>query len=193
MDQEYWDFRWKNKQTGWDLGRPSPPIIEYFTQVPNKNLSILIPGCGNAYEAEELSNMGFKRITLLDISSKAVENIKSRFTDNPNVAIHHQDYFHHDVQYDVIVEQTFFCALPRNKRLDYIKKTSELLKPNGKVIGLLFNKEFDSEDPPFGGTLQEYHKLFSKEFDIKRLETCYNSITPRLSWELFFIFIKRSL
>jgi hypothetical protein len=51
-----------------------------FFQVENKNVKILIPGCGNAHEAELLLEEGFKNITLLDIAPKACEIISKKFS-----------------------------------------------------------------------------------------------------------------
>lgn len=32
LDELYWDQRYQNKQTGWDLGAISPPLKAYFDQ-----------------------------------------------------------------------------------------------------------------------------------------------------------------
>jgi hypothetical protein len=52
LDQEYWDTQYISNTTGWDLGEVSPPIKSYIDTIEDKNISILIPGCGNSYEAE---------------------------------------------------------------------------------------------------------------------------------------------
>lgn len=49
-----------------------------------------------------------------------------------------------------------------------------LLKPNGKLIGLLFDKDFGREEPPFGGTKAEYQQRFEQRFDIEIMEPSYN-------------------
>ncbi|GIV42652.1 MAG: hypothetical protein KatS3mg034_1962 [Vicingaceae bacterium] len=54
MKREYWEERWNKGETGWDIGYASPPLIEYAMQLEDKNKKILIPGAGNAYEAEFL-------------------------------------------------------------------------------------------------------------------------------------------
>ena len=59
LDTNYWNERYLKNDFGWDLGTISPPLKEYFDQIKNKNLSILIPGAGNSYEAEYLVNNGF--------------------------------------------------------------------------------------------------------------------------------------
>jgi hypothetical protein len=52
-------------------------------------------------------------------------------------------------------------------------------------MGLLFGKEFESEGPPFGGSINDYRLLFDKLFVIEIMESCYNSIAPREGSELF--------
>ena len=58
LSEEFWSQRYQEGKTGWDLGAASPPLVEYFDQLENKDLSILIPGCGNAHEAEYLHKNG---------------------------------------------------------------------------------------------------------------------------------------
>jgi hypothetical protein len=65
---------------------------------------------------------------------------------------------------------------------------AELLLPKGKLAGLLFDFPLTSDGPPFGGSKEEYIKLFSTKFEIKKLERAHNSIKPRENKELFFIF-----
>ena len=54
LDDQYWSERYSQNKTGWDIGYPSTPLKEYIDQVTDLDLNILIPGCGNAYEAEYL-------------------------------------------------------------------------------------------------------------------------------------------
>jgi thiopurine S-methyltransferase len=74
-------------------------------------------------------------------------------------------------------------------RSKYGEKVATLLKPGGKLIGLLFNRTFDS-GPPFGGNQEEYENYFSAHFSVTGFEACHNSIAPRSGSELFIKFIK---
>jgi hypothetical protein len=58
---------------------------------------------------------------------------------------------------------------------------------------LLFNKTFEKPGPPFGGNTDEYKTIFSSFFNIKTMETCYNSIPPRKDSEVFIHLIKKPL
>jgi len=89
----------------------------------------------------------------------------------------------------LILEQTFFCALNPDLRTKYVQKMSELLSKDGKLVGLLFGVEFPN-NPPFGGSKEEYLTLFSSKFKINLLEPCHNSAKPRMGSELFFNFLK---
>ncbi len=68
-----------------------------------------------------------------------------------------------------------------------------LLKPKGKLVGLLFNFELTEKGPPFGGNLLEYRSLFKSNFKIKTLEPSINSIKERQGKELFFIFEEKDM
>jgi SAM-dependent methyltransferase len=190
MSKQFWEQRWVNQQTGWDLGQVSPPIKNYINQLKNKTLKILIPGCGNAYEAEYLHQKGFKNVFIVEISQGAINSFKKRYPNFPNEHIIHSDFFEIEGQYDLIIEQTFFCAINPKLRKKYVQQMTKLLKPNGKLVGLLFNTEF-SGGPPFGGDKNEYLKLFSNDFIIKYMDEAHNSIKPRQGKELFIILEKK--
>ena len=191
MDKDYWNNRWKKNETAWDIGYASPVITEYINGIQKKDIAILIPGCGNAYEAEYLIKIGFSNITLIDISQLAVEKLQHKFKGNLSIRILCEDFLEHKGTYDLILEQTFFSAILPVKRSDYAFKMDELLNENGKIVGVLFNKHFNQKFPPFGGSIEEYKTLFEPVFKIKKMEICYNSILPRKGNELFVHFIKK--
>jgi methyl halide transferase len=189
LSQDYWNNRYETAETGWDLKTISPPLKAYIDQLTDKNLRILIPGCGSGYEAEYLLKQGFQNVTVIDFAPLAVEKMKSYLSDYQNIKIICADFFTHTGEYDLILEQTFFCALNPTLRTKYVQKMSELLSKNGKLVGLFFNIQFP-KNPPFGGSQEEYLDLFSNDFKINLLEPCYNSVKPREGNELFFKFSK---
>ncbi len=190
-NKNYWENNYKTNQIGWDIGYASPPITSYFDQLTNKDISILIPGAGNAYEAEYLYSKGFKNTTVLDIAQQPLENLKNRIPIFPAENLIQDDFFNHNRQYDLIIEQTFYCAISPDLRVNYANKIAQLLKNEGKLVGLLFDFPLTKEGPPFGGSLEEYKNTFFKQFHIKVMESSFNSIKPRLGRELFVIFEKK--
>ena len=191
LTNDYWENRYLTNEIGWDVGEITTPLKEYINQINSKDLKILIPGAGNSYEFEYLINQGFSNVTVLDFAKTPIENIKKKFPNiNPKQIIH-SDFFEHEASYDLILEQTFFCALDPELRENYAKKMNRLLNPNGKLFGLLFQFPLTEVGPPFGGSKEAYIDLFSPYFNILKLETSYNSIKPRQGNELFFIFEKK--
>ena len=190
--KQFWQQRYEAGQTGWDLGAVSPPLKHIIDRINDKSLRVLIPGCGNGYEASYLMESGFTDVTVIDIASAPVERLKADLTEyikagNLNVLC--DDFFEHSGQYDYVLEQTFFCAINPELRPHYAAKVHSLLANNGKVCGVLFNREFDG-GPPFGGSVVEYEAYFRPLFRLVSFESCMLSITPRAGSEVFFEAVK---
>jgi methyl halide transferase len=194
LNAGFWDQRYQNNLTGWDLGAVSPPLSDYFDQLPDKNISILIPGCGNAYEAAYLLEKGFTNITLIDIAPSLVKGLleKHQAHIGKQLTLIAGDFFKHSGQYDLVVEQTFFCALDPSLRNAYAAHMQKLVKPGGKLAGLLFDKSFEG-GPPFGGSKSEYQSLFERYFHIEKMEPCTNSVKPRMGSEVFIELIPKPI
>lgn len=190
--EHYWQQRYLKGNTGWDLGKASLPLSTYITSIKDPETKILIPGAGNAYEAEYLWNSGFRNITVLDIAKAPLKRLKNKIPELTQNQIIKQNFFRHNGQYDLILEQTFFCALDPKLRTNYLEHSFNLLKPDGRIAGVLFDFPLSESGPPFGGDLEAYKTLFSKHFVIKVLERCYNSEPSRSGKELFFIFEKNT-
>jgi len=191
LDSNSWNQRYISKNTGWDIGYVSTPLKKYFDQLKNKDLRILIPGCGNSHEAEYLFKKGFKNVYILDFSKKAIDNFSSRVEKFPKENLLCEDFFNISGNYDIIIEQTFFCAINKSKRLDYVKKIHSLLNNNGKLVGVLFNAPLNNDHPPFGGSHKEYQKYFSALFVLTVFEPSNNSISSRKGKELFINFLRK--
>ena len=191
LNKDYWESRYETNETGWDVGQITTPLKEYIDQIEDKNLKILIPGAGNGYELDYFLSKGFKNVFVVDFAETPLQNIKKRIPEFPENQLLKSDFFELDGTYDLIMEQTFFCALAPELRQKYVSKMHSLLSENGKLFGLLFNFPLTEEGPPFGGSKEEYLNLFSEKFHIKTLETAYNSIQPRTERELFFIFLPK--
>ena len=49
LDSKYWNNRYEQFDTGWDVGSITPPIEEYFSSFKMFNSKILVIGAGNGY------------------------------------------------------------------------------------------------------------------------------------------------
>jgi len=189
QEEAYWSLRYADGATGWDIKIASTPLISFMDSVADKSTKILIPGAGYGHEAIYLVENGFTDVTVCDLAIQPLQRIK--FINN-KINIIHGDFFELTDKYDIILEQTFFCAIPRINRMDYVVKMNQLLSDNGLLVGVLFNKELPLSGPPHGGSRKEYEKLFEPFFEIVKLEECYNSISPRSGNEFFIKFVKQN-
>ena len=193
LDEGYWTQRYDAGETGWDAGAITTPLKTYFDQLKVRSVAILIPGAGNAHEAQYLLDLGFTNVTVCDISIAPLNNLAARVGNPKSLKLIHGDFFKLRGRYDLIVEQTFFCALNPSLRRAYFLKMYELLSDGGKLAGLLFNDALNDDRPPFGGSLDEYLTYVPKGLKIVRLEKCENSIPQRAGRELFMVLKKNSL
>ncbi|WP_282080582.1 methyltransferase domain-containing protein [Aquimarina algiphila] len=195
QENAYWTQRYTENRTGWDIGYVATPLKNYIDQLTDKTINILIPGAGNAYEAEYLFQNGFHNVYVLDISQTPLDTFAQRVPDFPKSQLILGDFFTLKGSYDLIIEQTFFCSFvptPEN-RSTYVLQMSNLLNPDGKLVGLWFDTPLtdDMEKRPFGGDKKEYLSYLETHFETIIFEKCYNSIPERQGNELFGIFRKK--
>ncbi len=191
QSKNFWAKKYKSNQIGWDVGSITTPIKEYIDQITDKKIKILIPGAGNSYEAAYLHQNGFTNVFVIDLVKAPLDNLLKRVPEFPKEHLIEGDFFELNQTFDLIIEQTFYCAIPPKLRSQYVIKMNEILNFNGKIAGLLFQFPLTAEGPPFGGSKVEYLERFSELFHIKIMETAYNSIKPRAGKELFIIFDKK--
>ncbi|SFB70838.1 Thiopurine S-methyltransferase (TPMT) [Flexibacter flexilis DSM 6793] len=186
--RQYWQQRYQCAQTGWDMGEVSPPLKAYFDSITQKDIRILIPGCGNGYEADYLLSQGFTNVTMLDIAPEPIARLTQTLAPyvGKELQLIEGDFFELNQTFDLIVEQTFFCALPPVLREKYAQKMPQLLaNEDSRLVGVMFNDSLNTTEPPFGGFADEYRSLLGEYMNIYKMELCANSHTARQGRELF--------
>lgn len=188
MDKAYWQQRYDEQTTGWDIGRISDPLKAYIDQLEDQQLRLLIPGCGYGHEARYLAEKGFTNVTVIDLVDDAIQPLRAAC---PAVSCITGDFFALDSAepFDLILEQTLFCAIDPALRQRYIEQVAHLLNPGGKYVGVLFDRAFEG-GPPFGGSSAEYALYLQPHFSSFSLSPCYNSIPQRTGTEVFVKAVK---
>jgi len=74
---------------------------------------------------------------------------------------------------------------------DYKNLKKQIDGDKGKLIGLLFNVNFETPGPPFGGNIMEYKALFKERFNLLHFEITNDSIAPRLGSEIWMEMVKK--
>lgn len=185
LDARYWDQRYAEGNSPWDIGAPSTPLATFLEGLADKDLRILLPGAGRAYEAEYAHRLGFTQVFPMDLTGAPFEDLLKRCPGFPKEHLLVGDFFAHEEQYDIVLEQTFFCALDPSLRSMYVEQMHRVLKPGGQLVGVLFDSVPNPVGPPFGGSEEEYRSLFTPLFPGVSFARCYNSIPPRAGRELW--------
>ena len=189
LDAAYWQARYTTPgRDGWDAHRATPPLRAYFDQLDvARQPRILIPGAGRAHEAEYLHRRGFRHVVVADLAAAPLADFAARVPDFPAQNLWQADFFALSAPpaFDLLVEQTFFCALAPALRPAYARQCATLLRPGGKLVGLLFDTEFAAAGPPFGGSAAEYRAYFAPYFDFVHFAPAHNSLPARQGRELF--------
>ena len=93
LNQSYWNRRYENNQTGWDIGKISPAIELWLNKQEKKDLKILIPGSGYGHEVAYAHKMGFYNTFYLDLSPLAAKHFRENHPHIPKENILLGDFF----------------------------------------------------------------------------------------------------
>ena len=140
-----------------------------------KNAKIIDIGGGDSFLVGHLLKLGFSDVTVLDISSKAIEKAKVRLGENASKVkwiVADASNFEWDEKYDFWHDRAAFHFLTDKKEVEnYVKNASQLIAKNGTLAIGTF-----SENGPFkcsGIEIQQYSEVslsdvFSPFFDKKK-------------------------
>ena len=186
---DYWDKKYLLNESQWDIGEPTPIFVDWFQKNKEKK-KILVPGCGKGHDAFFLAKLGHD-VYALDFAQEAVDYmIRYARKHDVHINILNKNIFdmkEYYGQFDIVLEYTFFCAIPVDSRQEYIKTIFDLLNDNGKLIGIFLpiKKNLDEGGPPFGVYLPEVLNMFKNYFKIIQCYESALSIKPRLGNEKF--------
>ena len=192
---EFWEACYETQMDNWDIGAPTPVFERLATEITKGRICIV--GCGRGYDAVTFAKSGFK-VTAIDFAKTAVlasrENARK---GDVELTVLREDFF--DLpdelhgKFDYVLEYTCFCAISPKRRFEYDRVIWQLLKPEGKLLGLFFplDKDVKEGGPPWGVNISELHKLFSLHWDLESEEMPKESIEPRVDREVLMIWKKK--
>lgn len=179
----FWEKRYQEGTTRWDLGQPAPPFVSLLNapEAPPPGRAVVL-GCGRGYEALLFADRGFD-VVGVDFAPSAIAAATRNAQDaSLNVRFLQRDIFELTPEFaghfDYVIEHTCFCAIPPSKREAYIQLVRSLLHPNGELMGLFFTYDRPG-GPPFGVTPAEIARYFVPDFEIVSLEPVTNSAPER--------------
>ncbi len=169
-----WDAAYQAGDTPWDKGAPSPALVAELEVRPIAG-RVLVPGCGHGNDFPALLSGGATEVVGLDISPTAVAETIKRFSANPAVTVVHADLFdlpdRWDAAFDVVFEHTCFCAIPRDRRSEYVLAVARALRPGGLLLAVFYLNPRDDPDPTLGPPFSvddcELSERFTPYFEIE--------------------------
>ncbi|MGC8501046.1 MAG: methyltransferase domain-containing protein [Leptospirales bacterium] len=187
-DANFWNGRYLDKNTGWDLGQVSPPVVhlvESGSLAPYS--SILIPGAGRGWEALYFARLGFD-VTCVDFAPEAVVEGRALAKEHGvRVTYLEEDLFRLSPEthgrFDYLFEQTCFCAIDPDRREDYVKMASRMVRPGGELLGLFYVHGREG-GPPWTTTSEEVRELFRANFDFIEFAITPHSVESRKGEEI---------
>ncbi len=182
-DSSYWEQRYQEKTTRWDLGQAAPAFVSLLnsqeTLTPGRTAVL---GCGRGYDALLFAEHRFE-VVGFDFAPSAIAEATSLVQAAGSTAKFLQrDIFELATEFpqdfDYVVEHTCFCAIPPERRPEYVQLVRSLLRPKGELIALFFTHNRPG-GPPFGSTPTEIVQYFEADFEILSLESVANSVPSR--------------
>jgi SAM-dependent methyltransferase len=185
----FWDERFEREFTPWDRGGAPAELRAFVAQAPAP-LSVLLPGCGSAYELALMLEAGWDA-TAIDFSPVAVARAKSlagQWADR----ILQADFFDYTPprQLDLVYEQAFLCALPRARWPEVAQRWASLLAPGGLLAGYFFFDDV-AKGPPFGIARAQLDALLAPHFDCIADEAVSDSVPVFAGKERWMIWRRR--
>jgi len=192
----FWEEKYKTNQTNWDIKNANPVLTELLDDSeiikPGK---MLIVGCGKGYDAVFAAEKRYE-VTAIDFSLTAIDYAKQLAVQREvNIEFLIEDIFTLNKDYtenfDLVYEYTTYCAINPERRNEFAKKISSLIKKGGRLITILFPVDKREGGPPFSIDVQEFYKNFSQYLHLELSTKQINSIKPRMGKEILQIYFKK--
>lgn len=158
-----WDKCWEEGLTPWDLGQPTPVLVHLHETGALSKGRVLVPGCGTGYDVVAIASPE-RYVVGIDLSESAISRAAELSASSPNA-----DYFtfikadffswRPTELFDLIFDYTFFCAIEPSMRSAWANKMCDLLKPDGKLLTLMFPISDHEGGPPYKVSITDYEHV----------------------------------
>lgn len=179
----FWEQRYQDGKTGWDLGQPAPPFVALLAsdQAPPPG-RIAVLGSGSGQDALLFADRGFE-VVGFDLAPTAIAIATQTAQDRHlSVQFLHRDIFNLEPEFansfDYVLEHTCFCAIAPALRPDYVQLVHWLLRPGGELIALFWAHAMPG-GPPFGATVEELQQRFTAQFTLISWAKATHSVPSR--------------
>ena len=199
--KKHWENIYQTKEpneVSWHQEKPTTSLRLITETNLDKNARIIDVGAGDSMLVDNLLALGFRNITVLDVSSMALNRAKKRLRDKANsVKWIESDLrkFETNDRYDIWHDRAVLHFLTKEEDISrYVERVGRLLKPSGYLIVSTF-----SENGPkrcSGLEVKQYSigsmkKLFCDFEHIRSIEEEHTTPAGALQQFLYGVFKKR--
>jgi SAM-dependent methyltransferase len=164
LTSDFWEGRYQDGTTRWDLGQPAPPFVTLLnaTDAPKPG-RIAVLGAGRGHDALLFADRGFD-VVGFDFAPSAIQEATIAARSHHLTA----QFLQRDIfelgnefanEFDYVLEHTCYCAIEPSQRSDYVRVVQTILRPAGELIGLFWAHSRPG-GPPFGTTATEIKQQF---------------------------------
>ena len=150
-----------------DKAGSSPALLQLIQSDSIPSGRCLVPGCGRAYDLAALASPK-RKVLGIDIVEIAVEAAREYLKTEANipqdceVEVSLTNFFDIkpekvDDMYDFVYDYTFLCALDPSIRKDWAAQMSNIIKPNGELLTLIFPIRDTEGGPPYSVSLELFN------------------------------------
>lgn len=181
----YWDHRYRNNKTGWDLG-DAPEWLDQKAQslAPCK---VLVVGSGHGHDARAFARAGHE-VLGVDFAPRAIEaaQIASTNFDPARLRYLQADVFDLGIEpdsplreaFDLVWEQTCLCAIDPARRPDYFAAISRVLRSKGQWHAVLW-VHHNEGGPPYHLDAPMVHAMVPNNYARTHFEVLTNAHPER--------------
>ncbi|MBI1848457.1 MAG: methyltransferase domain-containing protein [Candidatus Rokubacteria bacterium] len=184
---EFWNTLYAHHGDGWELGQPTPALVDFVESTPPPRGRVAVPGCGRAHDVRYLARRGYDAVGF-DFSDAAVVEARALARAEGSTApIEQRDIFtlarDHANAFEGLWEYTCFCAIDPARRAEYVRVVDAILKPGGWLLACFYPVRAYGAGPPFPVRREEVARLFTPPFRIERAFVPLRSVSRRQGQE----------
>lgn len=169
-----WESRYQSGDMPWEKGYAAPPLTEFLGKIDVSGWGggpILVPGCGWGHDVRLLGTLGIP-VLGVDLAASAVARARE-ILGSGYETYEIGDFLGPDWRagrkFSAIWEHTCFCAIDPSDRDRYAEAAAGCLEEGGLLAGVFFltpnDPGDDSSGPPFGTSVEELNRRFSRWFE----------------------------
>lgn len=183
LSAEFWEGRYQEGTTRWNLGQPAPPFVTLLnsSDAPKPGRMAVL-GSGHGHDALLFAAHGFEVVgfdfapSAIEVATAAAQSrqLSAQFLQRDIFQL--PEEFPH--AFDYVLEHTCYCAILPKQRADYVQVVRSILRPQGELIALFWAHD-RPDGPPFGTTAEELLQRFAPDFDVISITQPANSVDMR--------------